>query len=376
MRQPKPWFWKMRGAWYVTLHGKQIKLHENEKEANREFYRIMAAEGRTSDRLTRMSVAESCEAIIGVTAHSRPSTVRLYQDMLGPFAAHFRSKRLDQLTPDQCIRFVAGYQGTGYNGRGFGDSTRALMFRHIKTLFSWARDTGLIQLNPMARIPNPWKIKPRQRPMSEEEYLLVMGDRKLNDQFKEVLEIMWRTGARPGEVAKLSARHLDARRPIARFQPTEHKTGGKTGLQREVYFPDDLMERMRKYAEIRPNGPLLLNCRGKPWSQELISDTFGRVKRRLGLANDCVIYLARHSFITKLAESGVPLARVAKLSGHTNPETIMRNYYHPDMDAMIRDVAAIDIGEKDKLSKIREEVEVLRKKHRSAFKDSDISPNT
>ena len=26
LRQPKPWFWDRRKAWYLTLHGKQIRL--------------------------------------------------------------------------------------------------------------------------------------------------------------------------------------------------------------------------------------------------------------------------------------------------------------------------------------------------------------
>ena len=200
VKQPKPWFWEKRNAWYVTLCGKQLRLHEKEREANAEFYRIMAAEGGlTGQQVARMTVADACEVIISTAAHSRSSTLRLYRDMLGPFAAHFRAKRLDQLTPDECVRFVSTYQGTGYKGKTFGDSSRALMFRYIKTLFKWARDTGLLQMNPMVRVTNPWKIRSRERPMSEVEYLTIMGDRRLNDRFKEVLEIIWRTGARPGE---------------------------------------------------------------------------------------------------------------------------------------------------------------------------------
>ena len=46
MKSPKPWHWKARGAWYVQINKKQIRLHENEKEANKEFYRLMAANGK------------------------------------------------------------------------------------------------------------------------------------------------------------------------------------------------------------------------------------------------------------------------------------------------------------------------------------------
>ncbi len=374
-KTPKPWFWKARKAWYVQLNGKQVRLGEDQKKATQEFYRLMAADGKLDDRQNaRMTVADACEALLSQVAHYRSSTKRLYTDMLGPFAAEFRGRRLDSIRPDEAIRFVANYQGTGYKGKKFGDSSRALMFRHIKSLFKWARDMGVIQINPFVRTPNPWKIQARERPMSQEEYEKVMADRRLSDRFKEIVEIIWRTGMRPGEIAKLSARHLDSRLPIARFQPTEHKTGTKTGLQREVYFPPDLWERIKKYAELRPTGPLLRNRRGNPWSQDLISDTFGRIKRRLGL--ECVLYQARHSFLTKLVEGGVPVARAAKIGGHTHPETLMKHYYHPETLKMLEDVEKVNDGEADRMASIRRKVDEERKKARSVFtrKPKDQQP--
>lgn len=343
IKQPKPWYWKSRNAWYVTLDGKQVRLHENEREANAEFYRVMAAEGKLGNRqVAKMTVADACESLIASVTHLRPSTQRNYKDLLGPFAAAFRSKRLDAMTPEMCIRFVSSYKGRNYCGKTFGDSSRTVMFKHIKLLFRWARDTGLIQHNPLARTPIPWKVPPRERPMTNVEYQQIQADPKTDPKFKEVLEVMWQTGIRPGEVATLAARHLDARLPIARFQPTEHKTGTRTGHQREVYFPPALMERMRDHAKDRPNGPLLLNRNGEPWTQHKISGRFTRLKQRLSLPKELVIYMARHHFITSLVESGIPLARVAKIAGHTHPETVMRHYYHPDTLLMLDDVAKIN----------------------------------
>ena len=95
-----------------------------------------------------------------------------------------------------------------------------------------------------------------------------------------------------------------------------------------------------------------------------------------------MIYLARHGFITRLVESGTPLARVAKLSGHTHPETVMKNYYHPDTLVMLDDVEKINAGEGEKLSEVHERVRVERKNKRSAIpkadplNDPDTSPGT
>jgi hypothetical protein len=49
-RSPKPWYWKARGAWYIQINGKQIRLAEDKKQAEQEWYRIMAAEGRLEQK--------------------------------------------------------------------------------------------------------------------------------------------------------------------------------------------------------------------------------------------------------------------------------------------------------------------------------------
>ena len=40
----KPWYWKARKAWYVCLHGKQLKLSADKKEAHQKFHELMATE--------------------------------------------------------------------------------------------------------------------------------------------------------------------------------------------------------------------------------------------------------------------------------------------------------------------------------------------
>jgi integrase len=351
VRQPKPWYWRARKKWCVTIGGVQKTLASGEKEATKKeawasYHRLMASEGRLDGRqAARMTVADVCEAFLVSTAkHCRASTVELYTRRIGPFAAAFKNKPVDGVTSEDVIGWLRAYGGCKQKGKeGFGDSVRALTLRVIRTMFRWARDRGIIKLDPLARVASPWRIQARERPMTDEEYALIRSDAKTDDSFKEVLELMWRTGMRPDEVAKLSARNLDARLPIARFQPVEHKTGTRTGLQLERFFPPDMMDRVRGYAKVR-RGPLIRNGKGEPWTQHVISCRFSRLKKRLGLPNDCVIYLARHRFITRLVESGVPLARVAKLAGHTHPETVMKHYYHPDTLAMLEDVARIDGG--------------------------------
>jgi integrase len=338
----------------VQLGGKQIRLAEDKREAEREFYRLMAAEGRLdSRRVASMTVADACEAMLAGIQHMRPGTVRIYTEKLGAFAAAFGPRRLDSIRPAEVIQWVAGYRST-QEGRSYGESTRALLFRYVKQLYRWCRDIGYIEIDPFVRVISPWRIAKRGGPMTEEDYRKIMAMRRLSPRFKEIVEFIWRTGIRPGELAILSARHLDARLPIARFQPTEHKTGTKTGLQREVYFPSDLWERLQRYAEIHRKGPLFRKDNGSPWTQKAISESYGKIKRRHGLT--CVLYQARHRWATAMLESGIPEARVARMAGHVSTDVLVSTYYHPEAERMAADIEATRDVEAERARQIADEI--------------------
>jgi integrase len=334
-RQPKPWYWEKRKAWYAKIAGKTVKLDENEAKARKEFYRQMAAEGQLDERQQgRVTLAEATEAMLASVQHYRENTRRLYTYNLTPFALKHGKRRLDAVKHEDVIGFVSAYQGKGYKNRTFGDASRYLMFRYIKSLFKWCKETGILERNQMHGKGCTWKVMARERVMTLEEYRLLM-DSRANAHFKEVVEYLWKTGARPGEIACMQARHLDRRHPIVRLQPTEHKTGTKTGLQREIIMPVELMDRLRAYALERPKGRLLVRKNGQPWSTDRISDTFGYWKRKLKMADDCVAYLARHAFGTRAIDAGSSIATVAKMLGHNDTGTLMKHYFHPDKVAMI-----------------------------------------
>lgn len=338
-RTPKPWYWKARAAWYVQVNGKHVRLAEDKRQADREFYRLMAADGKLdSKQRVRITVDDACEARIEQAQVYRASTRRHYTEKYQAFADAFRGRLLATVTCQEVTRWITGYKGAE-GPRPYGDASRHLQFKYVKSLFQWARDSGLLEHNEFARAVNPWRVTPRDRPMSPEEYEAVMLRKGVSKEFLEVVELIWRTGIRPGEVATLSAKHLDARLPVARLQPTEHKTGRRTGLQREIFFPPDLWEKMQAYAQQHKTGPIIRRRNGKPWVATAISVYFSRLKRAMGL--ECVLYQARHRFFTALIEDGgVPAARAAKIGGHNDPHTLMKHYYHPDTIQMAADVAA------------------------------------
>jgi hypothetical protein len=60
-RPSKPWFRETHGAWYVTIRGKQIRLHEDKQEAEKIFYRLMLDRQPGKIARSRETVAQLCD---------------------------------------------------------------------------------------------------------------------------------------------------------------------------------------------------------------------------------------------------------------------------------------------------------------------------
>jgi integrase len=368
-RQPGIWFWKTRNAWYTQIKGKKVRLHEDKRQAHLELHRLLSSEGRLDARQKdQLTFADAVEAYLAGYQHHRPSTVRNAHDKLADLCVGFGSRRLASLQPHEVLAWIAKWPGR--SGR-LGEPTRALLWRWCRQLYKWCRDTGWLDIDPFARATCPWKIRRRKEVMSEREYELIMGLPRLSAQFKEVVEFVWRTGIRPGELAVLSAAHMDHSLRCLRFEPDEHKTGGKTGEPREVFIPSDLWDRLNAYAKIRGKGPLLRKANGKPWSQPSISRVFNKIKVRHKLK--CVLYQARHRYATAMLEGGVDRNKVAVLMGHDDPRTLS-TYYHPEKEAMGAEVERVQgSAEAERLTQIRGEMEKkrLEAKERERKKDNE-----
>jgi integrase len=322
MKQPKPWFWKARKAWYVQLNGKQVRLAADEKEAQREYFRLMAAEGELPpSEMAKALVPDVVEAFLAVKNSTRKNTLKSYLFYCTPFAVHFRVRRFASLRTPEVMKWVEGRST-------WGDTTKHNAFNYVAALFDWARDAGYIPRNHMAGIENPYIAKRRQRGISNEEFDSMIASTR-DEPGRMMLRVLRDTGCRPGELRALAARHLDPEKPIAKLQPHEHKTGRRTGRERWLIFPASLMEEVRKLAQLYPTGPILRNRNGDPWKGGTMQNRFKELRKRLDLPRDVVPHAARHAFITRMLNSGSPLALTAKIVGHSNANTIQDTYYHP-----------------------------------------------
>ena len=129
----------------------------------------------------------------------------------------------------------------------------------VKRVFNWADAEGLLQPNPIKAVKKPPQ-RHRDRVLTPEERQEILAT--IRDQpFREFVLAMMETGARPGEVRKVTAAHVNLELGVWVFK--EHKTAKRTGKQRVIYLNAAMVELTRKLVEKYPEGPLFRGPRNK-----------------------------------------------------------------------------------------------------------------
>src|SRR5262249_37495107 len=96
----------------------------------------------------------------------------------------------------------------------------------VKTCFAWGAEEGSVSKDPFTAFHRVAGRRKRSRLLTEPEWKALLS--KARGEMKLILRLLRLTGARPGEVRKLTADMLDAEHSCCHLSPEEHKTGEKT----------------------------------------------------------------------------------------------------------------------------------------------------
>lgn len=133
-----------------------------------------------------------------------------------------------------------------------------------------------ISKNLIAHVRKP-KALTRDRTLTADERELILGSIK-DDAFRQFVTAMTLTGCRPGEIARVTASNFDEQDGV--WVLAQHKTAKKTGKPRVVYLPPEAVTLTRELIAKRPDVPLFLNSRGKPWSRNAVRIRFQRLRKK------------------------------------------------------------------------------------------------
>ena len=234
-------------------------------------------------------------------------------------------------------RYLAQQHALGY--------ARASIARHvgaIRTFYRWALATGETQADPSALLGSPKVVnrlpavlRPREAAaLAEAPGSTPPGrtdlepiERAVALRDRAVLELLYGSGLRVGEVAGLTCVQVDLDRGRVLVR-------GKGDKEREVPMSDHAVDSLDAYLSAgRPimaggdRTSLFFNRKGKPFSGRDIRAMVEQYAGRLLPGRRVTPHTLRHSFATHLLEGGADIRAVQELLGHASVATTQR-YTH------------------------------------------------
>lgn len=313
-RTPKPWWWKARQEWAVTIGGKRYRLGTDREKAMEEFHRLMASGRQVATAAAADYLNQILRDFLGwVHREKATKTYRIYYGYISSFDDRWPGLRLSELRPRHVESWLADHVwGPTSRNKAIGTISRAL---------NWASRQGY-GANPIAAMERPTP-KNRVDTLSLGEFATILRHTR-DRRFREFLTFCWDCGCRPQEGRAIESRHVDLA-----HQRCVLPTGESKGKHRAraIYLATPRAARIvaRLMAQ-HPAGPLFRNTWGTPWN---CASVYGRLQRMdQYIGRRIRAYTLRHTWITRQLKAGVDSHVVASLAGHANTAMIDKVYSH------------------------------------------------
>jgi integrase/recombinase XerC len=174
-------------------------------------------------------------------------TMKGYDLTLKQFALFQRNKELEQTTIDDVMTWFNMMKDLGWAQNSFVPKAIAL-----RKFFEYFRDQGLFILNPRL-IPVPRKEYNIPRVATEENYHQLLKIIPFNNDPRHIrnramINLLWDTGARNGEICALDIADIDAENKKAIIKTEKSK--GRRPI-REIFWTDPTNENIKVWLEKR-----------------------------------------------------------------------------------------------------------------------------
>ena len=211
----------------------------------------------------------------------------------------------------------------------------------LKSFFNFLVYARIISENPMDTIEKVSTNSVEQNTdfLTHEEYmrlLNIIGTKLPNvkqDNFEYVSKrdllmvgLVLQTGLRISEVLSLTVNQIDT-------ENKRIKVLGKGKKLRDVVFTDDVLTLLQSYINVRntldikDTDILFLSKNGKKMSRQNVNVNLKKYCERAGIEKNITPHSLRHTSITQMGESGMSVAKISAVAGHSST-TITSRYLH------------------------------------------------
>jgi len=270
--------------------------------------------------------------------HASPETLRAYASDLSQFRAFIASRHEgippepDAIEPISIRGFVARLHNDGLS-----KSSIARKLSAVRSFLGHAVRQGTIESNPAESVPTPKrpKLLPKNLTVDEVFNLLdaIAGDDFAAVRDKAILELLYATGVRVGELASLDLEDIDVSAGLVRVL-------GKGNKERIVPFGRKAGAALLRWLSVaeahrqREHEALFLNLRGTRLTDRSVRRLLDRRLREAAIAARISPHALRHTFATHMLGAGADLRAIQELLGHASLSTTQR-YTHVGIDALM-----------------------------------------
>jgi integrase len=280
-----------------------------------------------TDALPRFSVAER---------HCQLSVIRLARQLFGQTpVAEFGPLKLRTLRN----AMVAGdpnevdAEGKPKPRKPWSRNTVNRQVKRLRAIIRWGVSWELVSASVVDALDTVASLTASETTAHEAKPRMAVPDADfqavrlaLREKHRDMLDLLSLTGARPGELLKLTTGMIERTEPVWRCELVEHKTAHR-GKRRVLFFNAAAQLILRKYLQADPDARLL----------KMRRDNFGHtIKRaciRAGVTPFCP-HQVRHTVATKLVDE-IGTEGTQRLMGHAT--AAMTAHYSKAAEKQARD---------------------------------------
>lgn len=211
------------------------------------------------------------------------------------------------------------------NGDPLAFSTQAQRLGAVRSFFEWLERENRILEDPAAALELPQEAKRLPRAVlsaTEAERILALPDLStpLGMRDRAMLELLYATGVRRAELAKLAVFDLDAERRALMVREGKGRKDRMipTGERAAVWCERYLEEARPELASEPDNGALFLTVTGLAIHPENLSRLVSSYVRNSGVGKPGSCHLFRHTMATLMLEGGADIRYVQQMLGHAD----------------------------------------------------------
>jgi integrase/recombinase XerC len=209
----------------------------------------------------------------------------------------------------------------------------------IRSFFRFLVREQVISVNPALLVSTPKQDKNIPVALSVDDAFRLMeapGDLSPGSvRDKAILEILYSSGLRVGELVGLDVGALDLDLAVVRVM-------GKGKKERIVPLGSKAVGAVRSYLEQRPRfehevggeKALFLNTHGKRLTSRSVARIVEKYARHCGLSNRISPHCLRHTFATHLLDGGADLRGIQEMLGHVSLSTTQK-YTHVGIERLV-----------------------------------------